>query len=429
MQRKTDNQPVRRAGRNPLGPVLSLLRQVHGSSKADREKYMDIINVNILEDGQAFEDCYIRVKGGVIEGFGPMENYTSIGGTVIDGADNYICPGFIDIHNHGARSFDAMDGTREALEAISRYHLEHGVTDFLATTMTGPLSGVEKLCSLLGSGTVKQWAEIIGIHMEGPFVSPKNRGAQPEEYLLKPDAANLKIVEGFKDYVKLITAAPDVENLALLLDFCRKYHITVSGGHDGAVEDEIYEAIEGGMKSVTHLYCCTSSISRRQGPKKHIGLTEIGLFDDRLSAEVIADGHHIPDTLFRLIYKCKGYRKICLVSDGIRASGMDEGRYYLGDSKHGVLVEVKAGIAVLPEDNVYAGSITPINKMVERVVGNCEVPLAYACYMASTAQAELLKLTDKGHIRKGYAAHLNLLDKNGALMGTGIGEDWYEKKI
>lgn len=392
-----------------------------------KDKNMEIIHVNILEDGKAFEDCFIRITNQRITQTGSMKQYVKESKNVLDGMGCYICAGFIDIHNHGAMSYDAMDATKEALEAISAYHLEHGVTDFLATAMTGPLSQVEKLCGLLKKGMVKEKAQILGIHMEGPFLSSKNKGAQPEKYLLEPDGQNLKKLEAFKEFVKLITISPDVKNIEKLLTFCKENGIVVSGGHDSAIDDEIYSAIEYGMKSVTHIYCCSSSISRRGDAKKHIGLSEIGLEDSRLFTEVIADGCHIPDVLFNLIYKCKGYKKICLVSDQIRASGMKEGRHYLGDLRHGVLVEVLDGIAVLPEENVYAGSVTPINKMVERIVNNCKVPLECACYMASTSQADLLNLQDRGHVKAGYLAHLNLLDKHGVLLGTGIGEEWYEK--
>lgn len=377
---------------------------------------MELIHVNILENGAVYEDCFLRTEQGKIQDVGRMEAYQRKQEGVWDGQGRFLCPGFIDIHNHGAMGYDCMDATKEALEAIGKFHFDHGVTSFLATTMTGPLETVKIVCDLLRQDLDTK-SDLLGIHMEGPFLSKRNKGAQPEAYLLKPEEWNLELLEQCSPWIRLMTISPDVENIGRLLDYCRDRGIVASGGHDGAIEEEIYRAIDQGMKSVTHLYCCSSSISRREDAKKHIGLTEIGLEDDRLFAEVIADGHHIPFPLFRLIYKCKGYENICLISDSIRATGLGEGEFYLGDDASGVLVNVKDGIAVVESEQVYGGSVTPVCRMVENLA-SAGIPLAQAAYMASSAPAKLLGLKDRGHIRKGYAAHFNLLDEKGCLQKT-----------
>lgn len=382
---------------------------------------MELINVNILENGVVFKDCFLCTEQGKILDIGKMEDYQRRQEKVLDGQGRFLCPGFIDIHNHGAMGYDCMDATKEALKAIGEFHFDHGVTSFLATTMTGPLDTVKSICGLLSQGLDTK-SDLLGIHMEGPFLSKRNKGAQPETYLLEPDAWNLKLLAECAPWVRLMTVSPDVENIGLLLEYCRDHGIVVSGGHDGAIEEEIYRAIDQGMKSVTHLYCCSSSISRREDAKKHIGLTEIGLEDDRLFAEVIADGHHIPFPLFRLIYKCKGYKNICLVSDSIRATGLGEGEFYLGDEDSGVLVNVKDGIAVVESEQVYGGSVTPVCRMVE-TLALAGIPLAQVAYMASSAPAKLLGLKDRGHILKGYAAHFNLLDEKGCLQETIMEKD------
>lgn len=382
---------------------------------------MELINVNILENGEVLKDCFLRTEKGKIQETGSMNTYQKRQEKVWDGQGQFLCPGFIDIHNHGAMGYDFMDATKEAVLAIGDFHFRHGVTSFLATTMTGPLDTVRTICGLLNQGLSTK-SDLLGIHMEGPFLSKRNKGAQPEAYLLKPEQWNLNILRECSPWIRLMTVSPDVEQIGLLLEYCRKQKIVVSGGHDGAIEEEIYRAIDGGMKSVTHLYCCSSSISRREDAKKHIGLTEIGLEDDRLFAEVIADGHHIPFPLFRLIYKCKGYKNICLVSDSIRAAGLGEGEFYLGDEASGVLVTVKDGIAVVESEQVYGGSVTPVCRMVEGLV-LAGVPLAHACYMASSAPARLLGLKDRGHIRQGCAAHFNILDQKGRLQKTIMEKD------
>ncbi|MBU9745786.1 amidohydrolase family protein [Lachnospiraceae bacterium ASD3451] len=378
---------------------------------------MELVHINILEDGEILENYFIRTENGRIQNIDTMDHYRRKQEEVLDGEQQFLCPGFIDIHNHGAVGYDAMDGTEEALAGIAGFHFRNGVTSFLATTMTAPLEQVKNLAGLLERG-LKTEADILGIHMEGPFLSERNRGAQPGQYLLSPKEEHLRILDEMKPWIRLITVSPDVPRIGLLLKYCKENGITVSGGHDGAIDEEIYRAIQGGMKSVTHLYCCSSSISRRQDAVKHIGLTEIGLEDDRLYAEVVADGHHIPAALFRLIYKCKGYRKMCLVSDEIRAAGLGDGEFMLGSGKHGVPVTVKDGIALLKSETAYAGSVTPIRRMVERLVKAGTVPIEQACYMASSAPAELLGLKDRGHIRIGCAAHFNILDREGGLRRT-----------
>lgn len=395
---------------------------------------MDIIHTCILTDGQCKPDSFIRILDGTIIKTGPMTDYDRLPldartpescpagdldeSLIIDAGGRYTAPGFIDIHNHGAKMYDAMDGTHSAFSAIARHHLSHGVTAFLFTTMTASLASLADVLD-----TYKTWNSplkdmALGFHLEGPFISDKNAGAHPLRFLLSPNDDNMRFLEGYAGLIKLITLSPDISDADRLLDFCRGHGIVASGGHDGAVDEEIYSAICKGMKSVTHMYCCTSSISRRpSSPKKHLGLTQIALMDDRLFCEVIADGCHVPYDLFKLIYKNKGYRRICLVSDAIRATGMKPGHYLLGNAKDGVQVYVTDRVALLPDESLYAGSITPISAMVKGLIKE-GIPAAQAVYMASGAQAALLGLSKKGAVCSGFDADINLLEYDGSLLGT-----------
>ena len=165
------------------------------------------------------------------------------------------------------------------------------------------------------------------------------------------------------------------------------------------------------------MYNCTSRPTRRDNPKKHLGLTEVGLIDDRLTTEIIADDRHVANTLFKMIFKLKGYRRICLVSDSLSVAGMPAGDYYIGagDSKQAIRVE--DGVAVLPSENTYAGSVTPVSKMVPNLIG-CGIAPAHAIYMATAVPAKLIKARGFGDIKIGNFADVNVLDKDYRVKAT-----------
>lgn len=387
---------------------------------------LDIIHSTLLCGGQRFPDSYVRISGRTITKTGPMRLWLPVEkGHIIDAKNTFLCPGFIDIHNHGAMMADTMDASYEAFDKISKYHLENGVTSYLLTTMTAPLEDIQKVFDALRQYRGKIPVNILGIHMEGPFLSPDAAGAHPCRYLQLPDDKTLDFIRRNKDFLKLITVAPELPHMDRLLALCRENHIVISGGHDSAVDDEIFPAIEAGLSSVTHIYCCSSTISRRPGSlTKHLGLTQIGLSHSDLFCEVIADNCHIPDNLFKLIYRCKGFKKICLISDGLSASGLAPGNYYLGTKENGVEVIVNEKVALLKNKKAFAGSITPISHMVARLIGRLGILPEEAVYMASSAPAKLLHLKHKGRIEAGCDAELNLMDKNGKLLKTIIGENF-----
>lgn len=387
---------------------------------------MDIVNTDILTDGVVIPDSFVRIRGSKIVKTGSMQVYVPDGADVLDARGLCICPGYIDIHNHGAMGYDIMDAKKEAFETIGAYHLAHGVTSYLPTTMTASKEALQKVFDCLDTYQSRLPVELLGVHMEGPFLSAVNAGAQPAEYLLNPDEENIAFVKKNKKHIRLITVSPDVKGIERFIFMCRQESITVSAGHDDAVDTEICQAIEAGVSSVTHLYCCSSGIRRKDGWEKRLGLTQIGLMEPRLFCEVIADGCHVPDLLFPLILNCKGYQKICLVSDAIRSAGMCPGEYRLGNETDGVPVTVTENIALLKGENVFAGSITPISRMVERLVQNIGIPVEQAVYMASGSQAKLLNLRTKGAVQAGYDAQLNVIDRRGVLHKTIIGENIYQ---
>lgn len=341
-------------------------------------------------------------------------------GVIIDAEGARAAPGYVDIHTHGGAGADVMDADSEGLGRIARFHISNGTTTFLATTLTAPLdrirAALDTVRSYRGGG-----ARIAGVHLEGPFLSPANAGAQEKRFLRAPDTEALRFVADNADILRRVTIAPELPGALDLIAECAARGIGVSAGHDSSVDDEIEAAIEAGLSCVTHIYCCSSTISRRTGPRKHLGLTELGMADPRLAVEVIADGRHVPDALFRLILRAKGRDSVCLVSDSIRVAGMPDGEYRLGDPGTEVRVRKEGDEASVPDLGVYAGSVMPLGSMVRRLVAGGAASLEDAVHMASAVPARLAGLSDRGRIAEGLLADINLLDEDGSVLRTFLG--------
>jgi N-acetylglucosamine-6-phosphate deacetylase len=378
-----------------------------------------IVNARLLEgpDLAGLED--VLIGDGRILRISPAGEQPSEGER-IDALGAYAAPGYIDLHTHGGEGADVMDADPEGLERIARFHLANGTTSFLATTLTASLpriqAAIDAVRAYQGRG-----ARIVGVHMEGPFISAANAGAQERHHLRHPDVEGRAFVRANADVVRRITLAPELPGAMELIEECVERGIRASAGHDAAVDDEIAAAMARGPDCVTHIYCCSSSISRRAGPRKHLGLTEIGMADARLSVEVIADGRHIPDALFGLILRAKGRDSVCLVSDSIRVAGLPDGEYHLGDSKTGTLVRKEGDEASVPALSVYAGSVMPLGAMVRRLVSGRVVSLADAVRMATAVPARLSGLADRGCLEEGALADINMLGEGGGIRLTLLG--------
>lgn len=333
--------------------------------------------------------------------------------------DGEICAaGYIDIHTHGGYGKDCMEPTYECIDTIARYHLDTGITSFCPTTMTAAPADINAAVDNIRRYQ-SRYARICGVHLEGPYLSQKAAGAHPPKLLISP-LDDDSFVTSNADMVKRVTIAPNVRGSA---EFTAKYSkkgVQISLGHDNAIDDEIYACIDAGATSVTHMYNCTSRPSRRDNPKKHLGLTEVGLIDKRITAEVIADDRHVPNALFKMIYKLKGWRGICLVSDSLSVAGMPAGDYYIGagDSKQSIRVE--DGVAVLPSENTYAGSVTPVSKMVCNLV-KIGIKPEHAISMATLVPAKLIGLKDRGDIKEGMLGDINILGSDYCVKATFLG--------
>ncbi|MCR4875361.1 MAG: N-acetylglucosamine-6-phosphate deacetylase [Clostridia bacterium] len=367
---------------------------------------LSIINAIPFINGAFSDKCAINIADGKIVSIGK-----AIYPNTFDAKNSIVCAGYIDIHTHGGFGKDCMDATKDAIETICKYHLSTGITSFVPTTMTAPIKDIENAIINIREYKDNKYARILGIHLEGPFLSKGAAGAHKPELLVDPSDDNAQFVFNNKDIVSRVTLAPNKKYADLFTKKAVENGIQVSLGHDESIDDEIYACIDNGATSVTHMYNCTSRPSRRTTPKKHLGLTEVGLTEDRLYAEVIADDRHVPNALFKMIYKLKGANKICLVSDSLSIAGMPKGEYYIGSGDSKQKIEIDDGVAVIKELNTYAGSITPISKMVVNLV-NAGIKKEDALKMATLNPARLMGYDNIGDIKEGYLADLNILNNN-----------------
>lgn len=375
-----------------------------------------IINVRPFSEGRIKNLCNIVTEDGKILSMGNV-----IAGEVIDGGGMIACAGYIDIHTHGGWGKDCMEPTYEAIDTVAKYHLSTGITSFCPTTMTADIADIEAALANMRSYKTNG-ARLAGAHLEGPFLSSKAAGAHPLDKLQNPDKNNTAFIGRNRDMVRRITVAPDLSGAPFLTALCASMGIQVSIGHDGSIDDEILACIEAGASSVTHMGNCTSHAPRRYpSPKKHLGLFEMGLADDRLVCEVIADDRHVPDALFKIFYRLKGKDGICFVSDSLSVAGMSEGDYFLGSGESAQAIRIEDGVAVLPDKHTYAGSVTPISKMVSRLYAQ-GYPAEDVMTMATITPAKLVGLTDRGDIRPGLLADINLLNDKLEVVKTVMGE-------
>lgn len=388
---------------------------------------MDILNARVLSGGKLLENHAVCCEEGLITNVLPMEQYRSSGARAIDAGGLVAAAGYIDQHTHGAAGYDTMDATKEAMEAICRHHLMTGTTTFLPTTMTATLEETEHVLAFLSAYHPSVPVVLAGVHMEGPFLSCENRGAHPAALLTRPDDGWRRLIDHNRDLVRVITLSPELAGMPDFVRWCTERGIVVSGGHDAGWDEVIHPVIDAGMRAVTHIFCCTSGITREGSPRKRLGLTEIGLLDDRLYTEAIADGNGIPHEMLPLIFRAKGSERVIFISDSMRATGLAPGRYRLGGVEDGVDVDVTKDAAILHGQNLFAGSIAPVSKMVADAVQKSGISLTDALLAVTRNPAQLLGLTDRGDIAPGYRDAINLISPDGTLEKTIVSDRVFVK--
>jgi N-acetylglucosamine-6-phosphate deacetylase len=307
---------------------------------------------------------------------------------VIDGKNMYLSPGFIDVHVHGCSSFDVMDKDEDNLEIISKNLARTGVTAFLPTTITMELSEIERALKKARkyiSQKIPKGAEILGIHLEGPYINKKFKGAHDENYIIPPTS---DLIQNYKDVIKIVTIAPELHGSLEFIDYCSKNEIISSIGHTAAEYDEVMLAINAGAKHFTHTFNAMTPLNHRAP-----GTIGAAMLTDT-TCELIADNVHVHPAVQNILVKIKGYKNIILITDAMRACLMCDGSYNLGGQE----VFVSNGEARL-KDTTLAGSVLTLNNALKHIIENTATELPYAIEMITSNPARLLNITSsKGSI-------------------------------
>ena len=370
-----------------------------------------LINGKILMENEILEDRALLFNTKIRE-ICKVEDINHYEVTeIIDAKNLYISPGFIDIHIHGSGGFDTMDGDINALEKISKTIAAYGTTSFLPTTMTMEKSHIIKALDTIKkamSTETKNGANILGVHLEGPFINPIFKGAQNSEYIIEPD---YEFIKNYLDIIKIITMAPEIKGSFDFMDLIKQNSSAVlSIGHSNATYEEAMEAIERGISHSTHIFNAMT-------PLHHRNPGVVGaVFNSEITCELIADNIHVHPELFRFLIKAVGENRICLITDSMRAGCMKDGCYDLG----GQSVIVKDGSARL-SDGQLAGSVLTLNLAVKNFFESIDYPLNKIVNMVSINPAKVIGFENqKGSIEKGKDADIILFDKEISIKSVFI---------
>ncbi|RLL41115.1 N-acetylglucosamine-6-phosphate deacetylase [Oceanobacillus piezotolerans] len=368
--------------------------------------YLLIKNANIIsEDGEEIKGS-ILIEDGIIKTIYQGQNHpNSLSDTasLIDAANLKAIPGFIDGHIHGANGADTMDATEEALDKMAALLPKEGTTSFLTTTITQSTENIEKALTNIANYTNKDaHAEIIGVHLEGPFVEKSKAGAQPLQYIVEPDLDQfMRWQEVSGNSIRTITMAPEHDKDGVFIKSLSDHGVNVSAGHTNAGFAGIERAVEQGVKQLTHLCNAMNGIHHRD-----IGAVGAAFQLEQLKAELIADGVHVAPQMLQLIYHNMGSERIILITDAMRAKGLPDGDYELG----GQPVKVSNGRAVL-EEGTLAGSILKMDDGARRMLRLDGVTIKDVVKMASVNPAKQIGVYDrKGSISEGKDADILLVD-------------------
>ncbi len=373
-----------------------------------------IINGKIVLENQILQNKVLVFDNKIVDIANEIPNECEI----IDAKGKFVTPGLIDIHIHGNMGKDTMEGSEEALSIIANSIARHGVTSFLPTTMTmdeGLINNALKSIKDCMKNKIKG-SQILGAHLEGPFINNDYKGAQNSKFIVSP---SYDLIKRYEDVIKIITYAPETDKeFEFTKEIRKNTDIVLSIGHSNAKFEEAREAINLGASNITHIFNGMNGLNHRDPGVVGAALTT------NVYCEMIADEIHILKDLFQFILNNKGEDKIVLITDSIEAGGLDDGEYSLGGQK----VIVKDNQARLESGNL-AGSVMPLNKMVYNFMNNTNLDINKVIKLASINPAKSIKIDDKkGSLEIGKDADIAIFDeKLNCYMSINNGEIIYKK--
>ena len=367
-----------------------------------------ITGARIITPNDVLQGCDLYILDGVIHRITPEVLEADV---VIDAQNQYVCPGFVDIHVHGGDGFEFIDATAEAVIAAANIHGRHGTTTIFPT-----LSAYSEDDTCRAMEAIRQCmnaeellAHIGGVHLEGPYFSVKQAGAQDPQYIRDPDPEEYRrLICRFGDLIRRWSYAPEKQGAEAFQQFLREKGIVGAVAHSDAEYEHVKSVYDLGCHLVTHLYSGTSTITRKGG-FRHLGVIESAYLLDGMDVETIADGCHLPPLLLQLVFKLKGRERMCLVTDAIRFGGRTDCNSTLSGTAS-VPYIIEDGVAKLADRSAFAGSIATMDMLVRVCVQRADISLVDAVYMATAVPARIMGLTNKGRLEEGMDADLVMLD-------------------
>lgn len=384
-----------------------------------------LVNGTIVLPDQLVEGQALYVADGVIRGICDIGDLPS-DIEQVDAGGRLITPGLVDIHIHGAHGSSFNEASAEAFGTILQANVRAGVTSVLATTATAP---IPQLMACLE--TAEQWmkspgqgANLLGVHVEGPYFALSQVGAQDPANIRTPDDGQYEQLLEWQEIIRIFTYAPELPGALTLTKRLNELGIVAAAGHSAAREEDILPHFPLGLRHFIHIWSGQST-TVRDGPWRKPGLLEVSLTAEHVTVEMIGDGKHLPPTLMRLAYKCIGADRLCLISDATSGAGLPDGaRFRMGEMEY----VVGDGVGMLLDYTAFAGSTTLLSQVVRTVVEQVGVPIVEAVRMASLTPARVIGVDDrKGSLAAGKDADVVIFDRDFRPWQVMVGGRWLDE--
>jgi N-acetylglucosamine-6-phosphate deacetylase len=389
--------------------------------KLMKEK-LALINGRVVLPDAVAQDRAVVIEDGKIAGV-VETGLLGAGVERVDAGGRFITPGLIDLHTHGALGHTFNEPTAEAFSIITQENAQRGVTGLLATLATAPIPDLVHCLNFC-----REWrqspragAQVLGMHLESPYISPAQKGALDPAHIRQPDDGTPDILLEHYDVLKIMVLAPELPGALDLIAKLVKLGIVAAAGHSSAQDEQVLAAMRAGLRHITHIWSAMSSVIR-EGPWRKPGLLESALLLDGLTVEMIADNKHLPSTLMKLAYKCIGADRLCAISDATSGAGLPEGAHF---GMGGMEYEVRDGVGMMFDRSAFAGSTTLVNQMIPVLMDVIGIPLVEAIRMLTITPARVIGVDDrKGSLEAGKDADLAIFNKDWSAWRVMIAGKW-----
>ena len=388
---------------------------------SDKNRFA-LVNGRVVLPDQMVEGKAVVVDGAAIAG---IVDVGELGNMIeqVDVNGRLITPGLIDIHTHGALGHTFNEPTGKAFGTITAENGRRGVTSLLATPATAPIPDLVACLEF-----TRQWmatehdgAQVLGVHLEGPYFNVAQAGAQDPANVRNPDDGTVDQLLAHHDVIRQISYAPELPGAVELTRRLVELGIVAAAGHSSAKEDEVAATINAGLSHIIHIWSAQST-TVREGPWRKPGMLEVSLAYDNLTVEMITDNKHLPPTLMKLAYKCIGPDRLCIISDATSGAGLTEGsRFRMGEMEY----EVHDGVGMMFDRSGFAGSSTLLNEMIPILTKHVGVPLPEAVRMASLTPARVIGMAKrKGSLATGKDADIAIFNDDFTAWKVLINGRW-----